>query len=377
MLKFHDNRNQSINKQIADLVLANYNKGLKVRLDEEQASDDEPEEITTIAPITKQVTKKGYSVKNKVNATKATMKVNADTIKEFIKDSNLLDNELNAMVTLFKLTSKDEFYETGLPASRVQSFNDIRNGRDARQFMAEEEEESDGDSTYQASEASSDDEDDDDEVSSVATSGTEDTDDRQRFQLFTELQEKGLPVNNENIKAYLREHNIPIIKHRSNALGEQGKLKKDTEESLMDSYLRKSKNKAKKGVIVDNDVDMKRFNNDLVLQIKRIHHIITNLLPIAQNLLENHFAGATHSDINKLKDLYEDMDEKMYILTSMNHQSTQLVKLDNDFELLYNRVNGGITNYQPMTGGSISMLGNLPIVHPNKHSVKTEFLHAL
>ena len=69
----------------------------------------------------------------------------------------------------------------------------------------------------------------------------------------------------------------------------------------------------------------------------------------------------------------------MYILTSMNNESTQLVKLDQDFEVLYNRVIGGTSNFIPMTGGSMNhhITMNYKTVVPRKHTVKTNYMHAI
>lgn len=77
------------------------------------------------------------------------------------------------------------------------------------------------------------------------------------------------------------------------------------------------------------------------------------------------------------------MDDKMYILTSLNDEATQLTKLDSDFETLLNAVNGGIASFVPMSGGSMVSDSlslhpkSISVYKPNKHSVKTNHLYML
>ncbi|RYH14576.1 hypothetical protein EON65_33360 [archaeon] len=74
----------------------------------------------------------------------------------------------------------------------------------------------------------------------------------------------------------------------------------------------------KKGIRITNDVDTSNFSNDLIVMVKKMANIITSLLPLAQSLYESHFAGSSYQDNNTISELYKDMDEKMYVLTSLN-----------------------------------------------------------
>ena len=107
-----------------------------------------------------------------------------------------------------------------------------------------------------------------------------------------------------------------------------------------------------------NNIHVKDFNPDLLVNIKKINNNIITLTPIASNLATDEFSTANHQDITKIKKLYEDMDQKMYILTSMNKNATQLTQLESDFENLYTLVTGGTSSYQPMSGGS--MISEIP-----------------
>ena len=61
-----------------------------------------------------------------------------------------------------------------------------------------------------------------------------------------------------------------------------------------------------------------------------------------------------------------------------------LQKLDSDFDTLINAVNGGISSFVPMSGGSMeSNYGTaiqkpkLTVYHPNRYSCKTDMLYML
>ena len=441
MLKFHDNRNQIIARRIADMTLANYNKGLQTKEEGEIPESEIDDEVTVINPTSSQ--KKSYSVKKRAIANKAKLSKDGDVIKGFVQDSNILDNELNAMVTLFKLPNKETFYggtidrlpddasyerkyasvlneikviSKSFPAKALKEYIAERYGANVTKtkFMdfvkdrfpldseASEEDKdifiimmtvfmnnfltvkNGGELTQEQNIAefgpapTNIDEEPDDEEPDDEEPDDEEPDAEEPDAEEPDAEEPDAdPRTTKELQEYLKTHNIPIIKNRSNASGDQGRLLPTSRKDLIDSYLQNSKNKAKNGIIVDNDIDIRKFSADLILQIKKIHLLVTNLLPIAQNLLENRYSGASYNDINKIKALYEDMDHKMYIVTSMNHESTQLIKLDNDFEMLYNRVKGGTHNYNPMTGGSMNQTMGLNIMHPKKHNVNTEFLHAL
>jgi hypothetical protein len=90
---------------------------------------------------------------------------------------------------------------------------------------------------------------------------------------------------------------------------------------------------------------VKAFSQDLLLAIKKIsNHLTAVLLPLAQKMYETRFQGITLQDKNTvIPDLYKELDEKMYILTSLNNQdNTQLIKIDKDFDKLYSLVSNGL-----------------------------------
>ena len=83
--------------------------------------------------------------------------------------------------------------------------------------------------------------------------------------------------------------------------------------------------------------------------------MVLSLLHYANILNNNNFKGSNLNENNTLKDLYEDIADKMYIITSLNKSNTQLQKLDKDFGKLYKLVTTGIRLFKlPSTsGGSI------------------------
>ena len=419
MLRFSDKRNQAVNKKVAQIMRSEYNEGLQMKNQELGDNDDDDtgddNEIDTVKPVdTIKTKKRGYSAKAKIGSTKKLLKSSKDTLNDFISQSNVLDNELNQMVSQFKLNNKDEFY-----------------GGD---FSDDEDESDDDDSDDYPDD---DDDDDDDDVVTyynhaypnifkriMLTSKQIPASTLKRFVHDT----YGLKVNKGSFQTGLLEPTFPywdtdeytvssdeaheqiesmnellealnhlkdgttintqsnanpIDRIRSSKSGDQGHLLPAGNPNILASYLQKTNPKSKNGVRITNNIHVEKLNNDLLLTIKKINNVVINLIPLAQNLSENHFAGAMHEDINKIKKMYKDMDDKMYILTSLNDEATQLVKLDSDFDTLLNAVNGGIASFVPMSGGS--MIGGSLSLHPktisvykpNKHSVITNHLYML
>ena len=92
--------------------------------------------------------------------------------------------------------------------------------------------------------------------------------------------------------------------------------------------------------------------------------MVLSLLYYANILNNNNFKGSSLNDNNTLKDLYEDIADKMYIITSLNKSNTQLQKLDKDFGKLYKVVKLPSTSGGSIYGGSIYL--NISI-HQKKH----------
>ena len=74
---------------------------------------------------------------------------------------------------------------------------------------------------------------------------------------------------------------------------------------------------------------------------------------MAQNLASHKYSGATHQNIIDIKDIYEDLADKMYIFTGGATTIEQFVKLYKDFKKLYQLVMSGVSNYTPITGGNV------------------------
>ena len=94
--------------------------------------------------------------------------------------------------------------------------------------------------------------------------------------------------------------------------------------------------------------------------------MVLSLLHYANILNNNNFKGSNLNDNNTIKDLYEDIADKMYIITSLNKSNTQLQKLDKDFGKLYKLVTTGIRLFKlPSTSGGSIHGGKLNI--PSKY----------
>jgi hypothetical protein len=120
--------------------------------------------------------------------------------------------------------------------------------------------------------------------------------------------------------------------------------------------------KSKNGVRVTEGIHVSQISADTLIAIKKISNIVTSiLLPLAQKLYDSRFSGITLQDKNTtIPQLYKDMDDKMYILTSLNNQKvTSLIKLDKDFDKLYNIVSNGLNMYVMPTGGSMMKGGHI------------------
>ena len=68
-----------------------------------------------------------------------------------------------------------------------------------------------------------------------------------------------------------------------------------------------------------------------------------------------------------LQEMYQDMDEKLYILTSLNNvDNTAFVKMDKNFDKLYETVKRGLDNYN---GGAMKVASTGPGIYvPPAHT---------
>jgi len=153
-----------------------------------------------------------------------------------------------------------------------------------------------------------------------------------------------------------------LDRERFNTKGNIDKFKNMSEQNYDDTTSGANKHrKSKNGIRVVSETDVKMFGTELLLSIKKLANLLTvTLLPLAQTLYDSRFQGMSYHELRIVPELYTDMDEKLYILTSLNNQNnTQLVKLDKDFEKLHTLVESGVKRYVPPTGGSMSG-GSIP-----------------
>jgi hypothetical protein len=101
-------------------------------------------------------------------------------------------------------------------------------------------------------------------------------------------------------------------------------------------------------------------------------------------LVNNKFASSSYNDNNTLDSLYENIANKMYIVTSYNPKNAQLAKLSSSFEKLYQLVHQGINMYVPpksssaVSGGSVSSSLRIPKhLYTEAKTYNTNYLHLL
>jgi hypothetical protein len=175
--------------------------------------------------------------------------------------------------------------------------------------------------------------------------------------IIEEVLGRNKKVADDTVNA-LRELGYDIERTRNSGNGKQGELNKVDQDNALNTYTGENSTiKSKKGIRVVGDVDVAKFSNELLMTIKKIANVIsTTLMPLAQKMYDTRFQGISLHDKNVIiPQLYQDMDEKMYILTSLNNQNNvQLIKLDKDFDKLYNLVKNGLDMYLMPTGGSMT-----------------------
>ena len=407
MLRFSDHRNQNINNRIANMTVRNYSEGLGILRNEINREGDNDDEMDTVTPVAVLPKKKGkgYSVKVKSEFNKKALSNKRDTLKDFIRDSNILDTELNQMVTQFKITNKEEFFggdmtsdeeeeeeqdwKTHYESKRLKTINSI--DKTIKNIPAQKLklyiETTYGPTvsktkfkSYLNTEYPIVDEQDEATIQLEGMNAfNQELDDLKNDRLNLNVGQQ-LDVNRypEASTELLKDNDVPIIRYRSLQKGDQGRLTDITQDDLVQSYLDRNNHKrSKHGVSIANDTPISMLTNEQILIAKKLNNIVNNLIPMAENLSEDHFSGATDAEINTIKKLYADMDEKMYILTSINSKSTQLHKLESDFDKLVELVESGINNYRPMSGGSMIKHYTSHKLYKPTQKVKTNYLYML
>ena len=151
----------------------------------------------------------------------------------------------------------------------------------------------------------------------------------------------------------LKSENIPIDKTRAHNIGSKTGFNQIEDKDLIDSYMKNKSGDGRRGINITNDYNIV-YMEKLAPEIKKINNIVNTLTSMAQNLASHKYSGASHQNIIDIKDIYEDLADKMYIFTGGATTIQQFVKLKNDFNKLYQLVKSGLSNYTPITGGQIS-----------------------
>lgn len=107
--------NQQANQKIANTMLTQYKKGVAINnLEMEQENDlannnvglVDSKSVVSVPTVKKQ---KGYSI-NDSRKTIHTVSNSVSSIKDFLRDSRLVDNELDQIMTMMKMDNVDSFY---------------------------------------------------------------------------------------------------------------------------------------------------------------------------------------------------------------------------------------------------------------------------
>lgn len=367
----------SVARTLSNMLLNNYKKGLAI------SNNEASEESGVFSPIgvdpTQTVKMKtqnsvsiggpAYSKGYKVKAVNASMVPNStgttssSFVKEFISQSKALDSELDHVVAQMKLNNKDEFYGGGFRKDYKEYLRDKSSDEEQQRMLDKlikklgEQEENGEDTTdtyekmtyliYLMKDTG-------DVIRDLGRYNKSTPEDKE---IVKDVLSRGKDFNEDTLDA-LRELGYDIERTRSKATGKLGKLNEENEENVLNTYTDQNHHiKSKKGIRVIGDVDVSKLGHELLmLSIEKIANIITlTLTPLAQKLYDSHFQGLTLQDKNTtIPQLYQDMDEKLYILTTLNNQSnSQLKKLDKDFDKLYNLVQNGLNMYVMPTGGSM------------------------
>jgi hypothetical protein len=378
----------SINKKISNIMLTQYKKGLSKKnneINEENGSSGD-NTVDTVNPtnliqlpktplsknsklMTQSVPQTSYSVKRASPKTGIQPPTKA---REFIVQSHILDNELDQMIALMKLNNKEEFYGGSIQGGALYT-------EDEKSYWREKATQ---DELYNEFELlmtemmdANDADEDTDEFyakikfieSAMVYNSTDIVEIIEHLGKYENLvDESDKQVVEDVIKRFtgdiptaveaMEKMGYSIDRDRSRAPGKYSDLNNITAQNLWDSYSGANSNiKAKKGIRVTGSVDTKHMSTEVLNIIRKISNIVSiTLSPLAQNLKDNRFQGLTEQDKVTIPKLYSEMDEKMYILTSLNNTSnTQLLKLDKEFDKLYYLVQSGIDSHVPSAGGSM------------------------
>lgn len=131
---------------------------------------------------------------------------------------------------------------------------------------------------------------------------------------------------------------------------------------------------------VRTDVDITKASaRDIQGKLKSIQNTVDSLNILCNILVKNRFSGANYKSIEDIRNQYDELGDKVHILTSMNKSNSQLVKLDKEFNKLYTNVMYGVNSFvPPTTGGSLLPTKKLnTFIHIPNNNVQTDKLYFL
>ena len=150
--------------------------------------------------------------------------------------------------------------------------------------------------------------------------------------------------------------------------------------NIYKSDMRSNNTEHRKNVnLENNELTDNKYAKIVSITLKKITNIIINLNDMAKDLTATNFNGSTYADNNTIKNLYDDIGDKIYItVKAYNNQNQQIIKLDDEFKKLYSITMRGLNSFQPAVSSYVG--GNLKI--PNNYiytpvSHKTIYPHLL
>lgn len=434
------NQEQASNKTVANMLLSKYLKGKAIQESEDVEETDPSDVVNNNDPTsTIQVNPKSYSIDKKIGMS-STSSSSSSGIKEFLKDSNVLDNELNEFITELNMNHSDDVYSTERVHSQIAPRRDPEPDDEESDDVQNENSENDYSDDF---DDGADNEDENEEHSPTNQlkniydqlsppfehaygfqlgSGSESP---QTLYEITQAMHKALKAHNSAntfIKYFAGYKNLNSSEQKVvrevfslqndtfskdqlyNALKKNGYVvtrtmnnkhvrydpkKKDKETSkynqtmtdvskddLYDDFINDRKSGGRKNIKIVSKGDI--FENQFSTLIKKISNIVNNLLHQVSMLVNNKFSGSNYADNNTILDLYETIANNMYLVTSYNPKNVQLKKLDTDFEKLYKQVNNGIKSYQPPKASISGGKINIPDnMFVSQKVYKTNHLHLL
>ena len=370
ILKSNDS-DSSVARTVSNTLLDNYKRGLAIANQEVAQESGIASSVGVVDPsqtvrmkmqkdssATAPVSTKGYKVKS-VNATDVPNTATnsaSQQAKEFIVQSKVLDNELDHVVALMKFDNKEDFYKqaTQGPMDQESYAELLEVLRTGDPWSGLDQSEKDKTQQLQHYEKLNDESQDN---TAYLAEIEELQDELQEIQQEKERLESLLPSREEALAYMVDQEDTIMERSRNQGRGKHSDFTQMKKKEFDDMISKKNSNrKSKRGIRMLDSIPVNMFPAELLFAVKKLSNTITSeVMPLAQKLYDKRFQGITLQDKNTvIPDLYQDMDEKMYMLTSLNNQSNaQLIKLDKEFDKLYNLVKSGLEMYVMPTGGAM------------------------